>query len=155
MVPVQEILDYIADLFPADVTDPSCQVITTTYFQYNGNFYELIDGVAMGSSLCLVVANFYMETFERRDVGSATLMIRCHLERRRGGPRPVIGTPRVVSLIDCFLCCSCPSFNPLFTYLYLSLYCSYIYVPFYCSIHCFDNFIFISSLRSVSYTHLV
>jgi hypothetical protein len=41
-------------------------VLTTSYFSFNGQFYEQIDGVAMGSPLSPVIANFYMEHFEER-----------------------------------------------------------------------------------------
>lgn len=59
MIPVQEVLGYIAILFPADVTALFWQVPMTIYFQYSGDFYEMVDGVAMGSSSSPVVANFY------------------------------------------------------------------------------------------------
>jgi hypothetical protein len=48
-------------------------VLTTTYFQWDGSFYEQIDGVAMGSPLSPVVANFYMEKFEQLAIQSAPL----------------------------------------------------------------------------------
>ena len=43
MVPVQEVLGYIGELFPADITALFRQVLTTTYFQWNGGFYEQLD----------------------------------------------------------------------------------------------------------------
>jgi hypothetical protein len=45
--------------------------MTTSYFSFNGQFYEQIDGVAMGSPLSPVIANFYMEDFEERALDSA------------------------------------------------------------------------------------
>jgi hypothetical protein len=44
---------------------------TTSYFSFSGEFYGQIDGVAMGSSLSLVIANLYMEDFERAALDSA------------------------------------------------------------------------------------
>jgi hypothetical protein len=41
-------------------------VLTTSYFSFNGQFYEQIKCVAMGSTLSPVIANFYMEDFEER-----------------------------------------------------------------------------------------
>jgi hypothetical protein len=46
-------------------------VLTSTYFLYNGSFYEQKDGVTMGSPLALVIANFYMENFEKQAISSA------------------------------------------------------------------------------------
>lgn len=40
-------------------------VLRSTYFLYNGTFYEQVDGVAMGSPLSSVIADFYMEVFEK------------------------------------------------------------------------------------------
>jgi hypothetical protein len=47
-------------------------VLTTTYFLYNGSFYDQKDGATVGSPLALVVANFYVEHFEQRAVSSST-----------------------------------------------------------------------------------
>jgi hypothetical protein len=41
-------------------------VLTTSYFSFNGQFYEQINRMAMGSPLSPVIANFYMEHFEER-----------------------------------------------------------------------------------------
>lgn len=43
----------------------------STYFLYNGKFYEQTDSVAMGSPLSLVIADFYMEAFEQLALQSA------------------------------------------------------------------------------------
>ncbi|MGR8650110.1 hypothetical protein ACNGQH_25240, partial [Escherichia coli] len=50
---------------------------TTTYFVWNNNFYEQIDGVAMGSPLSPVVANFFMEHFEQKALSSIDPKPRC------------------------------------------------------------------------------
>jgi hypothetical protein len=36
-------------------------VLTLTYFQFEGQFYEQNEGVAVGSPLSLAIANFYVE----------------------------------------------------------------------------------------------
>lgn len=66
MVAMQEVLSYIDALFLflADVTALFWQVLTTTYFQYNDEFYEMVDGVAKGRPLSPVVANFFTEKSE-------------------------------------------------------------------------------------------
>jgi retron-type reverse transcriptase len=40
--------------------------LTISYSSFSGQFYEQIGGVAMGSPLSPVVANFYMKYFEKR-----------------------------------------------------------------------------------------
>ena len=47
-------------------------VLTSTYFCDDGQFYEQTDGVAMGSPLSPVIANFYMEDFEIKVTEKAT-----------------------------------------------------------------------------------
>jgi hypothetical protein len=41
-------------------------VLTPSFLCFNGQFYEQIDGVAMGSSLSPVMANFYPKTFKKK-----------------------------------------------------------------------------------------
>ena len=38
--------------------------ITSTYFSFQGKFYEQVEGAAMGFPLSPIVANLYMESFE-------------------------------------------------------------------------------------------
>ena len=38
--------------------------ITSTYFSFQGKFYEQVEGAAMGSPLSPIVANLYMESFQ-------------------------------------------------------------------------------------------
>ncbi len=45
--------------------------LRSTYFRYNGNCYEQVDGAAMGSPVSAVVANLYMECFEEEALNSA------------------------------------------------------------------------------------
>ena len=45
--------------------------LTSTYFMWNGRFYEQMEGAAMGNSLSPVVANIYMEHFEELALESA------------------------------------------------------------------------------------
>lgn len=41
------------------------QVLTTMYFLYGGAFYDQSNGVTRGSPLAPVIANSYMENFEK------------------------------------------------------------------------------------------
>jgi len=48
------------------------QVLTTTYFLYDGAFYNQTDGVTMGSPLAPVIANYYMEHFKQLAISMAS-----------------------------------------------------------------------------------
>ena len=88
-VPVGEALDVIHEKLTADDTlaertalSPS-QIIKllqiclrTTYFLYQGQYYEQKDGTAMGSPVSLVVANIYMEHIEEIAISSPPHPIR-------------------------------------------------------------------------------
>ena len=45
--------------------------LKTTYFQFQGRFFEKIQGVAVGSSISPIVANLYMEEFHIRAINTA------------------------------------------------------------------------------------
>jgi hypothetical protein len=59
-VPIKDTMDLLEQHFE-NVLRLFCHVLTTSYFSFNGQFYEQLDGVAMGSPLSPVIANFYME----------------------------------------------------------------------------------------------
>ncbi|KAG8192007.1 hypothetical protein JTE90_001741 [Oedothorax gibbosus] len=71
MVPVDKALEQLQEIFPPDIAGLFQHVLTTTYFQWNGSIYEQRDGVAMGSPLSPVIANFYMEHFEKLALSTA------------------------------------------------------------------------------------
>ena len=45
--------------------------LKTTYFQFQGSFYEQINGAAMGSPISPIVANLFMEDFEVKAIQTA------------------------------------------------------------------------------------
>ena len=47
--------------------------LKSTYFSFQGEIYEQVDGVAMGSSLSPIVANLYLEYLEKKAIYSSTL----------------------------------------------------------------------------------
>ena len=51
-------------LSPASITVLLEFVLRSTYFLYEGAFYEQTDGAAMGSPVSAVISNLYMEAFE-------------------------------------------------------------------------------------------
>jgi hypothetical protein len=66
MVPIKETMDLLGQHFEADIFRFFRHVLTMSYFSFNVQFNEQINGVAMGSPLSLVIANFYMDDFEGR-----------------------------------------------------------------------------------------
>jgi hypothetical protein len=46
-------------------------VLTSTYFCFDGQFYEQTDGVAIASQLSPVIVNFFMEDFEKKPIEQA------------------------------------------------------------------------------------
>ena len=45
--------------------------LKNTYFIFQGRYYEQVEGTAMGSPICLIVANLYMEAFEVKALNTA------------------------------------------------------------------------------------
>ena len=70
-VPIEDSIKYISELFEEDITKLFQACLTTNYFLWDGEFYEQVDGVAMGSPLSPVVANFFMERFENHVLDTA------------------------------------------------------------------------------------
>jgi hypothetical protein len=63
-VPVGDLLSLLSHHLENSTLALFKHVLTFTYFCYDGQFYEQTDGVAMGSPLSPVIANFFMEDFE-------------------------------------------------------------------------------------------
>ena len=70
-VPLQDTMIHIRNIFPEDITALFHHTLTSTYFQWNQNFYEQKEGVAMGSPLSPAIANYYMEKFEDKALQTA------------------------------------------------------------------------------------
>ncbi len=83
-VPIEEAVSVIRDKLQNDESldertclSPACikelleVCLRSTYFRYNGNCYEQVDGAAMGSPVSAVVPNLYMEFFEEEALSSA------------------------------------------------------------------------------------
>ena len=83
-VPIKEAVDTIRErlrkdvslkmrtpLSPKKIAELLELCLVSTYFSYNGEFYEQTGGVAMGSLVSAVVANLYMEFFEELALRSA------------------------------------------------------------------------------------
>ena len=48
-------------------------ILNTTYFSFNGELYRQKFGAAMGSPISPIVANLFMEDFEKRALASAPI----------------------------------------------------------------------------------
>ena len=83
-VPVDPALKVIKDLLEKDPTLKERTVLpveditlllefclNNTYFSFQGQFYEQVKGVAMGSTVSPFVANLYMECFEQKALSTA------------------------------------------------------------------------------------
>jgi hypothetical protein len=70
-VPIRETMDPLGCHFKEDVLGLFCHVLTTSYFTFNGQFYGQTDGMVMGSPVSPVIANFYMEDYEKAALESA------------------------------------------------------------------------------------
>jgi hypothetical protein len=71
-VPVEDSFSLVSHHF-IDILAPFKHVLTFKYFCVNGQYFEQTDGVAMGSTLSPVIANFIMEESEERVLNQATL----------------------------------------------------------------------------------
>eukprot|EP00745_Piridium_sociabile_P039856 TRINITY_DN7522_c0_g1_i16.p2 TRINITY_DN7522_c0_g1~~TRINITY_DN7522_c0_g1_i16.p2 ORF type:complete len:139 (-),score=21.82 TRINITY_DN7522_c0_g1_i16:574-990(-) len=82
-VPVEESLQIIRKRLEEDATlsdrtslsaEHVCDLLAcclrTTYFTFEGNFYQQTEGAAMGSPVSPIVANLFMEDFEQKSLAA-------------------------------------------------------------------------------------
>ena len=63
---IADSFELLSHHFEDDVLALFKHILTSTYFCFEGQFYEQTDGVAMDSPLSSVIANFFMEDFEKK-----------------------------------------------------------------------------------------
>jgi hypothetical protein len=63
-IPISEVFPLMEQILPSDLSNLAIECLKSTYFYFNGNYYEQTEGTPMGSPLSPVVANLYMEKFE-------------------------------------------------------------------------------------------
>ena len=84
-VPIDPALNIIKDLLDKDTTLKERTVmevgdiilllefcLTNTYLSFQGQFYEQVEGAAMGYPVSLIVANLYLEYLEQKALSTAT-----------------------------------------------------------------------------------
>ena len=73
-IPINEAMAVINKLTDPDTAKLVELCLTSTFFSFEGEFYEQTCGVAMGSPLSPVVANLFMEDFESKALASSRLL---------------------------------------------------------------------------------
>jgi hypothetical protein len=71
-VPIVDSLKLLSHHFEDDVLALFKHVLTSTYFCFDGQFYEQTDGVAMGSPLSPVISKVFTEDFEKKAIEQST-----------------------------------------------------------------------------------
>lgn len=73
-IPINEALEVIYYLTDPDTTHLVEICFTSTFFSFEGEFFEQTCGVAMGSPLSPIVTNLFMEYFKAKSLSSARLL---------------------------------------------------------------------------------
>ena len=72
-IPLDEAIQVIKDVTNPGTARLAEICLRSTVFTFQGTYYEQTPGVAMGSPLSLIVANLYMEYFEKKALESYPL----------------------------------------------------------------------------------
>jgi hypothetical protein len=72
-IPLDEAIQVVKEVTDPETTKLAEVCLRSTFFSYQGEFYEQTSGVAMGSPLSPIVANLFMENFEKRALDSYPL----------------------------------------------------------------------------------
>jgi hypothetical protein len=72
-IPLDEAIQIVKELTNPDTAKLAEVCLRSTFFSYQGEFYEQTSGVAMGSPLSPIVANLFMENFEKKALDSFPL----------------------------------------------------------------------------------
>jgi len=70
-IPIKEAIDVISRVTDPDTAHLVEICLTSTFFSFEGEFFEQTCGVAMGSPLSPVVTNLFMENFESKALSSS------------------------------------------------------------------------------------
>ena len=73
MIPIVKAIKLIENLTDHETTELVRLGLKSTFFNFQGELYEQTCGVAMGSPLSPIIANFFMENFEQKALSMAQL----------------------------------------------------------------------------------
>jgi hypothetical protein len=86
MVPIVEALRLLSRHFDEDIVRLFHHIPISSFFRFNGVFYEQTDDMAMGSPLTPVIVDFFKEDFEKTALEGATLKQLCWMTSSSPGP---------------------------------------------------------------------
>jgi len=72
-IPLDEAIQVVKEVTNPETTKLTEVCLRSTFFSYQGEFYEQTSGVAIGSPLSPIVVNLFMENFEKRALDSYPL----------------------------------------------------------------------------------
>jgi hypothetical protein len=72
-IPLDEAIQIFKEVTDCDTTNLSEVCLCSTFFSYQGEFYEQTNDVEMGSPLSPIIANLFMENFENKSLDSFPL----------------------------------------------------------------------------------
>lgn len=75
-IPIQEAINIIRDTMDEEIDNMVSFFLNSAYFSFQGSIYEQTDGISMASLLSLVIANLYMEIFEKHGLDSFPLKLK-------------------------------------------------------------------------------
>jgi hypothetical protein len=65
-IPLDEAIQVVKEVTNLETTKLVEICLCSTFFSYQGEFYEQINDVAMGSPLSPIIANIFMENFKKK-----------------------------------------------------------------------------------------
>ena len=72
-IPIEKAIKTIKEITNEETTELVRVCLKSTFFTFRECFYEQVEGVAMGSPLSPIVANLFMEKFEKLAIDSYPL----------------------------------------------------------------------------------
>jgi len=72
-IPLDEAIQIVKEFSDPGTTKLAEECLCSTFFSYQGEFYEQTSGIAMGSPLSPIVTNLFMEKFEKKALDSYPL----------------------------------------------------------------------------------
>ena len=79
-IPINGAIEVIKHIMDLDTTNLVSIYLTSTFFSFDGEFYEETCGVTMGSPLTPMVVNLFMDDFESKALASSPIL--CKMWKR-------------------------------------------------------------------------